>query len=75
MSAEYKSDLPLVGIDGNAYSVMATIDRGLRQAGAPPEYRKRVITDMMSGDYEHLLNVAINHTTDDALGRDARDDE
>lgn len=72
---KYKSDLPLVGTDGNAYGVMGVIDKGLRKAGAPSAYREGVIADMMSSDYDHLLRVAVEHTTDEALGRDARDEE
>jgi len=41
---------------------MATVSRGLKRNGAPPEYVKSVMDDMMSGDYDHLLQVAIRYT-------------
>lgn len=58
----YRSSLPLVGIDGNAFSIIATVVRGLKRAGAPPEYVADVQQQMMSGDYDHLLQVAIMYT-------------
>lgn len=61
---EYKSTLPLVGIDGNAFSVIAQVRRGLKAAGAPPEYIAKVQNEMMDGDYDHLLAVAIRYTED-----------
>jgi len=59
---EYKSSLPLVGIDGNAYSIMATVARGLRRAGAPKEYVDDVMAQMQSDDYDHLLRVAMRYS-------------
>ena len=62
MAPEYQSAKTLVGVDGNAYAIMAVVDRGLREDGAPKEYRDAVQTDMMSGDYDHLLQVAVRYT-------------
>lgn len=59
---EYMSHLPLVGIDGNAFAVMAQVQKGLRRAGAPPEYVSDVLAKMRSGDYYHLLAVAIEYS-------------
>jgi hypothetical protein len=52
-------DCPLVGEDGNAFFIMGRLDKALRVAGASPEYRKAVQSDMTSGDYDHLLGVAL----------------
>jgi hypothetical protein len=82
-------DCPLAGEDGNAFAIMARLDRALARAGASPEYRTAVITEMTASDYDHLLAVAFREaggsteegheihelTQDecDALGLDGRD--
>jgi len=62
------SELPgpdaLVGVDGNAYAVMAFVAKTLRRAGASYEYEKAYIADATSGDYDHLLAVSIAYLTD-----------
>ena len=57
-----KVDCPLIGEDGNAFFIMGRLDKALQRAGASPEYRKAVQDDMTSGDYDHLLAVAIRET-------------
>lgn len=59
---EYRSSLPLVGINGNAFAVMAQVQKGLRQAGAPREYIAKAMNEMMDSDYDHLLSVAVRYT-------------
>jgi len=49
----------LLGVDGNAFSVMATVKRALRQGGATPEYVQEYVKQAMSGDYAHLLAVSV----------------
>lgn len=61
---EYQSPLPLEGIDGNAFSIMAQVSRGLKQAGAPKKYVADVMEQMMESDYDHLLQIAIRYTED-----------
>lgn len=58
-------DCPLIGEDGNAFFIMGRLDRALRVAGASPEYRKAVQDDMTSGDYDHLLQVAMREIDGD----------
>jgi hypothetical protein len=53
------ADVELVGLDGNAGSIMAAVSRGLRQAGNPPEVIEAFCAEAMSGDYDHLLQAAI----------------
>lgn len=60
---EFLSDLPLVGFDGNAFAVIGRVSQGLRRAGAPDEYVRAVVADMMSGDYDHLLAVAVRYSS------------
>jgi hypothetical protein len=49
----------LVGIDGNAFSVMYKTEDLLRKAGASPEYIDAYAKEAMSGDYNHLLQTSI----------------
>lgn len=54
--------LNLVGLDGNAWSLMGAFTKAARKQGRTPEDIKKVMNDCMSGDYNHLLNVLIAHT-------------
>jgi hypothetical protein len=64
-----RSRLPLVGIDGNAFGVMGTVQRGLREAGADPTYVSEVMAAMQgAGGYEALLAIAVQYTTNGGLG-------
>jgi hypothetical protein len=65
MTLEYKSRETLVGIDGNAFSIIGTVSRGLRRAGAPSEYVKAFQAEASSGDYDHVLQTAIRYTADE----------
>ena len=53
--------LNLVGIDGNAFSLMGAFSRVARQEGWTPEEIKLVTDSCMSGDYNHLLATLANH--------------
>lgn len=55
-------ELNLVGLDGNAFSLMGAFQRAARRQKRTPEEIKAVLDDCMSGDYDHLLNVLMNHT-------------
>ena len=46
-------------VDGNAFAIMGAVQQALEHAGASKEYCNLVIKDMMSGDYDHLLQVAM----------------
>tara|TARA_B100001059_G_scaffold233293_1_gene273054 strand:+ start:2170 stop:2391 length:222 start_codon:yes stop_codon:yes gene_type:complete len=52
MSSEIEIDL--TGPDGNAFALMGYAKNFSRQLGIDS---KPIIKDMMSGDYEHLLEV------------------
>ena len=54
-----KGELELVGLDGNAFAVMGAVQKALRKAGNTPEGVSAVLAEMQSGDYNHLLMVAI----------------
>ena len=54
--------LKLVGLDGNAFSLMGAFQREARKQGRTPEEIKAVLDDCMSGNYDHLLGVLVAHT-------------
>ena len=49
----------LVGVGGNAYSVMGYVKRCMREVGMSPEQRTAYIEDATSDDYHHLLYVSL----------------
>lgn len=49
----------LVGVDGNAYSVMGYVTNAMRQAGMSKAERDAYLKDAMSDDYNHLLVVSM----------------
>lgn len=54
--------LELVGLDGNAFSLMGAWQRQARKEGRTKEQIDAVLKDCMSGDYDHLLCVLMSHT-------------
>jgi len=51
-------EIDLTGPDGNAFALMGSAKRFARQLGNDSN---PIIEDMMSGDYEHLLEVFEEH--------------
>jgi len=51
-------DVQLVGHDGNAFAIMARVQRALKEAGATEEQLNEYMNESMSGDYDHLLRTA-----------------
>lgn len=49
----------LVGIDGNAFSVMGYVQRAMRTANFSQEERDKYLEDAQSSDYDHLLCVSV----------------
>lgn len=54
--------MQLVGLDGNAFSLMGNFSREARRQGWTKEEIDTVIKECTSGDYDHLLCTLINHT-------------
>lgn len=54
--------LKLVGLDGNAFSLMGAFQRAARKQGRNPEEIKAVLDDCTRSDYNHLLSVLVQHT-------------
>jgi len=57
-----KVKMKLVGLDGNAFSLMGAFQRNARKQGWSKEEIDVVIQECMSGDYNHLLVTLMEHT-------------
>ena len=57
--AKYPVEVQLSGTDGNAYAIMTTVQRALRRHGVPKEEIDKYLQESMSGDYDHLLQTAM----------------
>ncbi len=60
-SPNAKPTVTLVGQDGNAFNVLGLCQRAAKRAGWPPEQIDAVMQEMRSGDYDHLLQTAMEH--------------
>jgi hypothetical protein len=49
----------LVGLDGNAWSIMARVSSALKKAGVSEDEVSEYLTESQSGDYDNLLRTAI----------------
>jgi hypothetical protein len=56
-------ELDLIGLDGNAGSVIGAVARALKRAGNPPEVVDQFRVEARSGNYDHLLATAMVWTT------------
>ena len=54
-----EADLELVGLDGNAMSIIGNVARALKEAGNSREVIDWYRRESMAGDYDHLLRVAM----------------
>jgi hypothetical protein len=63
-----KAELQLVGIDGNAFSIMAAVGKAMRIHGYSNQAKGEMVEDSMSGDYNHVIQTAMFWT-------DSPDDE
>lgn len=63
----------LVGVDGNAFSIIAYVKTAMREAGFSKEERSAYMEDCMRGDYDRLLVISdeMVDRCNDALGLDA----
>lgn len=48
----------LVGIDGNAYSIMGYVQNAMKKEGKSREEIQAYLKDAQSSDYSHLLSVS-----------------
>ena len=54
---KFNVEVELVGKNGNAFAIMAEVQRGLRKAKATQEDINKFMDEAMSGDYNNLLKV------------------
>jgi hypothetical protein len=57
---KYEVEVQLSGNDGNAFAIMGSVKKALRQAGATPEEVEQYLSESMSGDYDNLIRVAMD---------------
>ena len=57
-------EMELVGLDGNAFSLMGAFKREAVRQGVSKDECDAVIKDCMSGDYNHLLTVLLENTVE-----------
>ena len=50
----------LVGIDGNAYCIMAYVTRAMRQCGKTRAEQDAYLADAQSSNYDHLVAVSMD---------------
>ena len=58
---EKKVKLKLVGLDGNAFSILGAFSHAAKREGWTPEEIKAVTTKAMSGNYHELLATIMAH--------------
>ncbi|MFO0807545.1 MAG: hypothetical protein U0746_02895 [Gemmataceae bacterium] len=58
-----KVQMTLVGIDGNAFSILGAFRRNARNQGWPQDAIDAVTTEAMRADYTHLLSTIMDATT------------
>lgn len=66
--------LKLVGLDGNAFSLMGAFSGAAKREGWSKEEIQTVIDAAMSGDYENLLATLAVHCENPVESRDFEDE-
>jgi len=64
MKVNKKVKLRLVGLDGNAFALMGAFRKQARKEKWTPDEIQAVLDECMAGDYNHLLRVLMEHTTE-----------
>ena len=59
-----KVDLTLVGLDGNAFSLLGAFQKQARKDGWTQEEIDEVFEEAKSGDYFNLVNTLARYTND-----------
>jgi len=57
-------ELQLVGLDGNAFSLIGAFKSAAKEQGTPKAEIDAVIAECTSGDYNHLLYTLTENTFD-----------
>ena len=56
------AELQLVGLDGNAFSIIGAVKRAMRAAGFSAKAQGEMVEAAMSGDYNNVLQTAMKWT-------------
>ncbi len=75
MKVDKKIKLRLVGLDGNAFSLMGAFQEQARREGWTKEEIKAVLDEAMSDDYNHLLATLSDHCESSGFSNDEEEDE
>ena len=60
MTAIYPEvEVELVGQDGNAFAILGAVSKAMKRADIPQNKIDECLTEMQSGDYDHLLQTAM----------------
>ena len=59
-----KVTLTLVGLDGNAFSLLGAFSRAAKRQGWTKEEIEEVMKEAKSGDYDHLLRTLVARCED-----------
>jgi len=74
MEIRKKVVLNLVGLDGNAYSLMANFSKQAQREKWTKEEIDFVISEAKSGDYDHLLNTLASYCEEKMNNDDDEED-
>ena len=75
MTIKKQITLELVGLDGNAFSLMGAFKRQARIEKWTTEEIDEVLKECMSGDYNHLLATLMEYCQSPELDDDDDDDD
>jgi hypothetical protein len=52
--------IKLIGLDGNAFSILGRVRKAMKKAGLPDDIIDDYHTQATSGDYDHLLQTTMS---------------
>ena len=58
--AKHDITVNLIGEDGNAFAILANVQKELRKNGVPKDERDQYLSEAMAGDYDNLLRVTMD---------------
>jgi len=53
----------LTGTDGNAFAIIGKVMKALKRANVSKDDRDKFMSEVMSGDYDHVLQTCMNTVT------------
>lgn len=74
MVVNKKVRMKLVGMDGNAFSILGRFSAQARKEKWTEEEIKKVREEAMRGDYDHLLGTIVDHCEDPDETEDEEDE-